>query len=128
MERRGCLFGLVVVGVLGVSGGWERWASEGKSGDEMAVSFKRGLLSDEAETSPLGRQGSSRMGDLVPDICDDDVVDVCDCSFGGGDRVDDVRPLTCCVDDRRDSLAASRAKLTDDLRRLGSCSWVSGTS
>ena len=115
MERLESCEGRVGVdGVLGVAGGWVRWASEGRSGDDMAPSLRRGL--PEGETSPADCQGFSRVGDSVPDILDD-AVDVCESSLGG-DLVEGDRVFICCFDDRRDPLGASRTKLTDDFLRL----------
>lgn len=42
---------LGVEGVLGVAGGWVRCASDGSSGDDMALSLSRGLL--KAESLPV---------------------------------------------------------------------------
>lgn len=114
---------LGVEGVLGVAGGWVRCASDGNSGDDMALSLSRGLL--EAESLPVDCRGSSSMGDSVPDIRDD-AADVCERSLGGV-LVDGGRLSICSFDDRLDPLAPSRTKLTDDFLRVRS-SWLLSTS
>ena len=51
MERRESWEGREgVEGLLGIAGGWVRWASDGRSGDDMALSLMRGL--PEEETLP----------------------------------------------------------------------------
>ena len=101
-----------------------RCASEGKSGDEMELSVKRGLL--EAGPLPLDCQGSSSGGDSAPDIRDD-AVDVCETSLGGL-LVDDDRLIASCLDDRLDPWGPSKTKLTDDFLRARFSSSMSGSS
>ena len=107
MERRESWEGREVVeGLLGVVGGWVRWASDGRSGDDMALSLMRGLL---VEENLLGDcQSSSGAGDS------EDAADVNESSLDGV-LVDDGRRLACCCDDRLDLVGAPTAKLTDDL-------------
>ena len=120
MERRESWEGREgVEGLLGVAGGWVRWASDGRSGDDMALSLMRGLL--EEETLPGDCQWSSGAGDS------EDAADVCESSLGGV-LVDDGRLLTCCCDGRLDLLDAPTAKLTDDLLRAGTSSLPSISS
>ena len=114
---------LGVEGVLGVAGGWVRCASDGSNGDDMAPSLSCGL--PEAETLAFGGQGSSTMGDSIPDIRDD-AVDECESSLGSA-FTDEGRLSACCFDDRLDPLGPSRTKLTDDFLRVRS-SWLLPTS
>ena len=114
---------LGVDGVLSVAGGWVRRASDGNNGDDIAPSLGRGL--PEAETLVVDCQGSSSMGDSVPDIRDD-AVDVCESNLGGV-SIDEGRLFTCCFDDRLDPSGLSRTKLTDDFLRVRS-SWLSSAS
>lgn len=119
MERlESCEGRLGVEGVVGVAGGWVRWASDGNSGDDMAPSFRPGLL--EAETLPVDCQVSSGTRDS------DDAADVCAWSLGGA-LVDEGRLLTCC-DDRLDPEGTPSTKLTDDFLRLGSSPFLSTSS
>ena len=101
-----------------------RCASDGNSGDDMALSLSRGL--PEAETLPVDCQGFSSMGDSVPDIRDD-AADVCESSLGGV-VVDEGRLFTCCFDDRLDPLGPSRTKLTDDFLRVETSSLLTASS
>ena len=62
MERRESCEGREdVEGLLGVAGGWVRWASDGRSGDDMALSLMRGL--PEEETLPGDCQWCSGAGE-----------------------------------------------------------------
>lgn len=112
-------------GRVGVEGGWERWASDGRRGEEMELSVRGGLL---LEGGALGfeSQGSSRRGDSVPDIRDD-AVEVCE-RRRGGLLVDEDRLLASCFDDRLDAVGSSKAKLTDDFRRVRLSSSIAGSS
>ena len=84
MERRESWEGREgVEGLLGVAGGWMRWASDGRSGDDMALSLMRGP--PEEETLPGDCQWSSGAGDS------EDAADVYESSLGGV-LVDDGRP------------------------------------
>ena len=119
MERRESWEGREgVEGLLGVAGGWVRWASDGRSGDDMALSLMRGLPE---ETLPGDCQYSSSAGDS------EDAADVCESSLGGV-LVDEGRLLPCCCDDRLDLSDAPTAKLTDDLLRAGTSSLPSISS
>lgn len=113
-----------VEGVLGIAGGWVRWASDGRSGEEMELSDRRGLL--EVGALPFDCQGSSSREESVPDIRDD-AVDVCESSLGGL-LVDDDRLLASCFDDRLDPLGSSKAKLRDDFLRVRFTSSMSASS
>lgn len=120
MERlESCEGRLGVEGVLGIAGGWERWASDGNNGDDVAPSFRLGLL--EVETLPIDCQVSSGTRDS------DDAADVCGWSLGGA-FVDEGRLLTCCCDDRLDPVGPPRTKLTDDCLRPGSTPFLSTSS
>ena len=102
--------------MLGVAGGWLRWASDGNNGDDMALSLRRGLL--EAESLPTDCQGFSSMGDS------DVAIDVSEGSLGGV-LIEEGLLLVRCWDDRLDPLDASKMKLTDDFLRPGSSSLLS---
>ena len=120
MERLESCEGRVgVEGLLGVIGGWLRCASDGNSGDDMALSLMRGL--PEAETLPGDCQKSSGGRDS------DDAADVCESNLGGV-LIEEGRLLPCCCDDRLDLSGAPMTKLTDDFLRLGSSSLRSTSS